>query len=365
MRKGSVRGRARLTSVLLALAGLGLAACSSAGSSGHATGAGSTGQKTYSSTASLVAAAKKEGTVRVYMSPELTPFLVPRFKKAYPWATVNVTGLEADDASAKWATELSAGIHNVDVVFTYVTQVKEFTSQGGVAAVKLPNDSLIEKPLQDPQHHYHTVVSYPYVLLYNTKELKGGPPQLTDLTQPQWKGKVVLDNPSLGGPGGLVLASLKNQLGSRWQDWLQKFQANSPSLTDSSSTSYDAVVRGDRPLCICSYHDYIAQPPGTPVNVDFYNQSGSGVVPQAGVMQIAAQAPHAAMAALWVNWLLSPHGGQAGIASSGRTPVVANVPGAAKVSVPAGVKVAPFSVLGSYLADPNSFNSTFKSIFGS
>ena len=318
----------------------------------------------WSDEASLVAAAQKEGAVNVYEAPEFASFLVSGFEKAYPWAKVNATGLEPAAASAKWATEVSAGVHNVDVGSIYITQVKQFIDQGAVAAVQLPNDAKVDKPLQDPNHQFHSVISFPYVLLYNTKLLpNGGPKDLKDLTDPQWAGKLVLDNPALGGPGGLTMAAMKQPLGSGWEDWLKSLKATAPELTDSSSASYDAVVRGDRPLCICGFHDYIGQPAGTPVGVDYYNQDSTGVVPQVIAQEVAATAPHPAMAALWINWVMSTDG-QAAVAASGRTPVVADVPNAAKVSVPAGIKVAALSELADYLADPTPYNTTFKQVFG-
>ena len=337
----------------------------SGSANGSSSGGGAAANvKVWSDEASLVAAAQKEGAVNVYEAPEFASFLVSGFEKAYPWAKVNATGLEPAAASAKWATEVSAGVHNVDVGSIYITQVKQFIDQGAVAAVQLPNDAKVDKPLQDPNHQFHSVISFPYVLLYNTKLLpNGGPKDLKDLTDPQWAGKLVLDNPALGGPGGLTMAAMKQPLGSGWEDWLKNLKATAPELTDSSSASYDAVVRGDRPLCICGFHDYIGQPAGTPVGVDYYNQDSTGVVPQVIAQEVAATAPHPAMAALWINWVMSTDG-QAAVAASGRTPVVADVPNAAKVSVPAGIKVAALSELADYLADPTPYNTTFKQVFG-
>jgi len=354
---------------LLAGAAAGVLALSTAacGSSGKAATAGksdTSALKTYTDVASLEAEAKKEGTVSVFMAPEFAPFLVKGFQKDYPWAKVNATGLEPPAAAAKWATELSANVHDMDVASIYITQVKQFTDKGAVAPVQLPNDSLVNPALQDSNHLFHATIEFPYVLLYNTKLVTDKPANLKELTDPKWKGKLVMDNPALGGPGGLTMAAMKADLGDQWEQWLKDLKANDVNLTDSSSASYDAVVRGERPLCICSYHDFIVQDAGTPVGVQFYNQDSTGVIPQAGTMEIAAKAPHPAMAALWINWVLSPTGGQAAIAGSGRTPVTQNVPGAEKVSVPNGVKVAPFSVLAEYLKDPNSFITVYRKTFG-
>jgi iron(III) transport system substrate-binding protein len=359
--------RRLLPAAAAALLALGVAACGSSSSGGSTASAGTAAHPiVYSDENSLVTAAKKEGTLNVYMAPEFTDFLAKGFMQAYPWAKVNVTGLEPPAAAAKWATEVSAGVKNADAVSIYITQVKQFTDKSAISAIQVPDDAKVVPPLQDANHFFHASIEFPYVLLYNTKLLpNGGPADLADLTQPQWKGKLVMDNPALGGPGGLTMAAMKGVIGSGWQQWLQQLKANNVDLTDSSSSSYDAVVRGERPLCICSYHDFIGQAAGTPVAAGFYNQGSTGVIPQAGCMVVPAKAPHPAMAALWVNWVLSATGGQAAIASSGRTPTEQNVPGADKVSVPPNIKVASFDVLSDYLKNPDQYNDVFKSVFGS
>jgi ABC-type Fe3+ transport system substrate-binding protein len=150
---------------------------------------------------------------------------------------------------------------------------------------------------------------------------------------------------------------------AKWKAWLKAVAANGPELTDSDSTSYAAVLRGDRPVCICDYSDYVSTP-GTPLAVDYYGQGSNGVVVQPIVAVVAAAAPHPAMAALFINWMLSPTGGEKAMAQSGRAPAVP-VPGFAQIEMPAQVKTMPiYGVLGSFFANATTYTSVFQSIFG-
>lgn len=355
--------------VLVAVIAVSIAGCSSgSGSSGASTqnGSSSPGKvKDWSDVSALVKAAKSEGTLNVYV-PNQYAAVMSGFMKTYPWAKINDTDLVPEAAAQKLATEVSAGIGNADAVNLYTNQVSQFSSQGQLLAFHVPNEKNIPASQADPAGQFHTWYVAPYVLLYNTKRLSGGPKDLTDLTAATWKGKLVMDNPALGGPASEVLAALKPTLSSQWQSWLQKLNANGPTLTDTSGTSYGDVVRGDSPLCLCAYHDFTSQASGTPVADDLYGQSknGTGVVQQALAMVVPTTAPHPAMAALWVNWLLSA-AGQEAVVAGGRSPVDTSVPGAGKVSLPAGTKVTSDQVLASYLKDQTPYTSAYKAVFGS
>ena len=76
-----------------------------------------------------------------------------------------------------------------------------------------------------------------------------------------------------------------------------------------------------------------SQPPaGTVLLMPLADADGpTGLIEQGNSIVIAAGAPHPAMAALWVNWLLSKTGGQPLIAASGRTPLIATRPSASEM----------------------------------
>jgi ABC-type Fe3+ transport system substrate-binding protein len=149
----------------------------------------------------------------------------------------------------------------------------------------------------------------------------------------------------------------------KWQAWLKGIADNQPNITKSSSASFDAVLRGDSAVCACGYHDFTDRDPNAPLGAVFYDQDGVGVITALAVAVVMKKAPHPHMAALFLNWMESPQGGQPGFVKSGRAPVV-DFPGNT-VQLPAGTKVAPvWEVLGDYFKDPDSYNKVMGSILG-
>jgi ABC-type Fe3+ transport system substrate-binding protein len=334
------------------------------GSSSPRSSAGSTSaNRTYTDVSQLEAAAKKEGKLNLYVAPEYQPFLTKGFKAAYPWVNMVVTPVEPPQAQAKFQAELDAGVHQADVVGLKEPALAGFVAKGAIAKVSVPNDSLVNASLKDAAGMTHPMTATETALIYNTKLVSAGPKDLADLAQPDWKGKLAVDDPLGGSTGAQVFASERKVLGdASWQQWLSGIKANKPSLTDSGSTSFESVLRGDRAICVCDAHDFSDAKPGSPLGIDFYNQDAGGIVVTPTIAVVAAKAPHPAMAALFLNWVESPTGGQQGFIDSGRSPVV-EVPGAKSV-VPSSVKIAPlFASLGDYYADPDSYNSVFKKYF--
>jgi ABC-type Fe3+ transport system substrate-binding protein len=317
--------------------------------------------QTYTDLAALEAAAKQEGTLNIYTAPEYD-FLVTGFKKAYPWATVNFTGLEPPETQAKVMAELGAGVNNVDIANLKLPQIQQFIAKDALARIVVPNDALVPNELKDPDGYTHPETSSHTALVYNTDLIKEPPSHLADLTDPKWRGEFAIDSPTGGSTGSQVLASQRAVMGDEgWKKWLQGIADNQPNITKSSSSSFDAVLRGDSAVCACAYHDYNDRDPNAPLGAAFYDQDGQGVITALAVAVAMKAAPHPHMAALWLNWMESPDGGQPGFAASGRAPVV-DFPGN-KAGVPAGTKVAPvWKVLGDYFKSPDSYNSVIGGI---
>jgi ABC-type Fe3+ transport system substrate-binding protein len=317
--------------------------------------------QTYTDLAALEAAAKEEGTLNIYTAPEYD-FLITGFKEAYPWATVNFTGLEPPETAAKVTAELGAGVNNVDIANLKLPQIQQFIAKDALARIVVPNDALVPDELKDPDGYTHPETSSHTALVYNTDLVKEPPAGLAELTDPKWSGEFAIDSPTGGSTGSQVLASQRTVMGDeQWKKWLQGLADNKPNITKSSSSSFDAVLRGDSAICACGYHDFTDRDPNAPLGAVFYDQNGQGIITALAVAVAMKAAPHPHMAALWLNWMESPEGGQPGFAKSGRVPVV-EFPGNT-VGLPAGTKVAPvWKVLGDYFKDPDSYNAVIGGI---
>jgi ABC-type Fe3+ transport system substrate-binding protein len=322
----------------------------------------------YKTLGQLVTAAKKEGTLNLYTAPEYAQFLVAGFKQQYPWAQVNVTQGEPPDTSAKLLAEWQAGIVNADAVNLKEPQIPQFADLGALQRIQVPNDNNVPARLWDKYRYGHPENLTQVVLVYNTKLVSKGPSNLFDLAGPAWANKFALDDPVTGGSGGTVLAAMRYAWGrddTKWHKWLHYLRVNNPLVTPSSSSAIDAVVRGDRAICLCAFRDYLqAKSAGAPVGVDYYNQgkTGSGVVVITGVAVVPTHAPHQAMAALWLNWMESQAGGQAGFSASGRTPAV---PVSGAPSMPTSVKVANNAkLLENFYDNAQPYIDAFNKYFG-
>jgi ABC-type Fe3+ transport system substrate-binding protein len=312
----------------------------------------------------LVAAAKKEGTLNLYTASVYADFLSKPFEAMYPWAKVNVTQLMPGDAAAKLLAEVNAGVVRGDVVDFKEGSLAPFIKAHALARISVPNDSLMQPSLKDPGGYSHPMLQTLNVLIYNTKLISSGPAKIADLTDPKWKGKLAIDSPLSAMAAGPILASERKPMGdAAWDQWLTALKNNDPSVLPSTSDTFDAVVRGDRAICFCSYQD-ILNTPNAPLAVDWTDQDGAGIVSTPGIAVVPVGAQHPAMAALWLNWMESPTGGQVGFAHSNRFPAaIKGVPGADKVTLPPGIKVAPVANLTDYYADPTTYNDAFKKYF--
>jgi ABC-type Fe3+ transport system substrate-binding protein len=284
------------------------------------------------------------------------------FASADSWAHLNTVSLSLPDVRSRWLTELAAGVHVPDVVVTNFLYVGDFASKSALAKVTVPNDAGLPAGLVDPSGYSHAVAVLPIIFGYNKNLTKTAPASLYDLASPAWRGKIAMDDPLHGSVTAWLLASVRKLWGdAKWKTWLAGLKANDILMTADSGSAYQAVLSGERSLCICTYSDILSQKPGTPVAAAYYSE-GVRTVPVVAV--VAAQAPHPQMAAYYLNWLLSPSGGEKAFADSGRTPAVqvpgsdANLPAAAAAS-----SVSLLSLLPDYEAHTQSYLDIYAQYF--
>lgn len=342
-----------------------LPACTDASSGSPGQGGSTASQvKTYTDLAALEDAAKKEGTLDIFLSPDFEPFLIQDFKKAYPWAKVNYTGVQPDQAAAKLSAEVNSGIHDTDVAGMYPTAVSAFSDKGQLARVIVPQDAQIVPAAQDKNNYIHAMTSTANALVYNTDKIQDPPKTLEDLADPKYSGDLVIQTPTGTGTGQQVFAMPYKSMGeAQWLQWLDGVAKNKPFFADSNSTAFAAVLRGDRAFCICNYHDYTNADKSAPLAALFWDQDSYGALSGGVGAVITAQAPHPAMAALWMNWMLSPDGGQKGMVASGRASSIQGVGGGD--ILPSGTKIANYyDILSDLLSRPSYYQDAYKKAFG-
>ena len=97
-------------------------------------------------------------------------------------------------------------------------------------------------------------VDFGYVNLNLDRNAGDPPATFEELTEPQWRGKLVVEDPATSSPGLQFLASTVAHFGEGgWQDFWRRLRENDVLVTDGWSEAYYthfSVYGGDRPLVV-------------------------------------------------------------------------------------------------------------------
>jgi iron(III) transport system substrate-binding protein len=217
--------------------------------------------------AKLVEAAKKEGgKVVVYGSLEndTMDLISAALKKK--------TGLEVDywrDAANKVtdrvAAEARAGKPQADVVLTTTSTLKLIQKDGLLAKYDSPANKAFPKEVTDPNlgpAYRSTVIG----VVYHTGMIKkaDAPKTLEDIVKPQYKGKLVVPDPSVHTTTAQWMASLHKIMGKEKADkFIHDLAASKPLLVPSLTPAGERITTGETPIGIAFLK-----------NVVFYGRNG-------------------------------------------------------------------------------------------
>jgi iron(III) transport system substrate-binding protein len=111
-----------------------------------------------------------------------------------------------------------------------------------------PEAKAIAPQFLDPKNRFIGVNVHVMVLMVNERQLKGLAPPKTwsDLMKPEWKGKVVITDPSKSGTAFIQVYGLLKQFG---REGLEKMAANAV-VVQSSGPVYKSVAAGEYPVGI-------------------------------------------------------------------------------------------------------------------
>jgi iron(III) transport system substrate-binding protein len=313
----------------------------------------------------LVERAKAEGSISYYaLSQQSIDLFVPAFKAAYPWAKVSTFAATGSSLASKVILETKARVHNCDIVLHPPAQRQNYLNNKAIQPTpNLPDLNNVPEGLRDPDSYSLPTYQNPIVLAYNTKLITTPPP--TDIYaygDPSWKGKLVMERPQNLGLAAGFLASHRSAWGdAKWNDWLDALGKNDVLITENATSSYQAVLTGERSIGVIGLNDVLNQAKGAPVKACFYD----GIAPLPVYFARITDCPHPFMAALFMSFAISTVG-QAAVAKAGNIPILADIDAPTSINkvLPKGQdSQLPTSALATLYSKPDEYTTIFNKLW--
>jgi len=275
----------------------------------------------------VLAAAKKEGTVAVIGSAgsgsKIQDMLTQNFEKKYGIKVEYFSG-RGSTIGPKLTAERNAGQFLWDVFIGGTTTALSVTIPGGMIDPIEP--ALILPEVKDPQKWRGGGIEYVdtgkrvlvmmltqrATLYVNPNVVK--PDSITsykDLLNPKFKGKIVMDDPTMAGPGQatFVFFYLHPDLGP---NFIRALAKQEPALLRDWNQEFEVLAR-EKYLVLIGDTDVLAEErikAGVPIAIldPRKIKEGSDIGCIDGALTMFNRAPHPNAAKVYINWLLSKEG---------------------------------------------------------
>jgi iron(III) transport system substrate-binding protein len=275
--------------------------------------------------ADLLAAANDEGSFVIYTSAteQRARAVLDAFRDAVG-IDYELVRLAGGALSQRITGEHAAGQLGADVVQQSDYSLAIAAKDEGVFAPYCPpaKDSLPQGST-DAQCTFWPAQDGVHVIIYNTEMVseQDSPKSWDDLLDPKWAGK--FNMPYIGTGGSTWARELMLRKDKGVEFW-EKLAAQKPVLTASSSTTLEAVVRGESPIgnaVTGAALEAIGQ--GAPIAMNFPTDGAPAYSTWTGLTSSAA---HPAAAKVFLNWLASKAGQTVVAEEGGDYAVRADVP---------------------------------------
>ena len=271
----------------------------------------------------LIAGAKKEGEVSLYLSTNLTDAngMMQRFKQKYPFVNVGLFRADNEKLLNRILTEASAGKFNADVILISSFEVRVLMQKKLLQKYLTPESRFYPEGFTDKDGYWTSVYSIPRVMSYNTKLVRpdAAPKNYDDLLQPKWKGNVGLSDSAILWYAGF----LKFYGDEKGREYMKKLSAQKPAFRDSETVISQLLAAGEFPLGVTYSHQVVSlKKKGAPVD---WIRTMQPIVTGLKPISLSSKATHPNAGKLFIDFVLSKEG-QELIRSFNRLPSRVDVP---------------------------------------
>jgi iron(III) transport system substrate-binding protein len=181
-------------------------------------------------------------------------------------------------------------------------------SRDVLASYRSPSAQGIPEALVDPEGFWTGFSARMRVIAYNTKTVTHGdaPQSVFDLSDPKWKGQVVMADPRFGSTSFHVAALYALAGDEKMDDFFRRLKTNGVRIVDGNSVVRDLVARGDAKVGLTDTDDVnVAVENGQPIAMVLPDRNGLGVPVMPNMVSLIANAPHGEEGRKLIDYLLS------------------------------------------------------------
>ncbi len=266
----------------------------------------------------VLAAARKERKVLLYTSrgADMRAALYKGFTPKFGIELESMSG-KGNEITQKILAERRADLHLVDVYTSGATEpilnlkpVNAVDKMDGALILPEVTDTRLwykgKLPWADKEHTTFSFLAYESGEIgINTNLVKPGEIKtLQDLLNPKWKGKMILNDPTVTGTGSKLVGVVATRQG--WDFWRQIVKQE-PIVLRDQRLMVEWMAQGKYAIVIPPESEpfNVAKEAGAPVDTIM----PEGVAYLTGdVLNLIKDAPHPNAAKVFINWLLSREG---------------------------------------------------------
>jgi iron(III) transport system substrate-binding protein len=254
----------------------------------------------------VVAAAKKEGQLVLYLSTNLTDAngMVQLFKQKYPFVNVNFFRADNEKLLNRILTESTAGKFNGDAILISSFEVRVLLQKKLLQRYVSAHSQFYPEGFTDKDGFWTSVYSIPRVIAYNTNLVRGDavPKTFEDLLNPRWKGGIGLSDSATLWYAGF----LKYSGEEKGRAYMRKLAAQKPAFRDSETIITQLLAAGEFPVGITYSHQAAtARKRGAPVE---WVRTAQPIVAGLKPIALSAKTQHPNAAKLFIDVVLSKEG---------------------------------------------------------
>jgi iron(III) transport system substrate-binding protein len=177
-----------------------------------------------------------------------------------------------------------------------------------LAPYESPMAKEIPSFLVDKEHYWTGFSARARVLVYNTEMLKESdlPESIFELTDPKWRGKVLMAYPLFGTTATHTAAMFTTFGTEKAQEYLKALKDNEVVIVDGNSVVRDLVVEGRYPIGFTDTDDVnVAIQAGKPVKMLYPDKDGVGTLLIPNTVALIKNGPNPEEAKKFIDYLLS------------------------------------------------------------